>query len=551
MFRRALISVADKRGLPELGRALSALGLEILSTGGTARTLREAGVAVVDVAAFTGAEEILGGRVKTLHPKVAAGILSRATDDDVATMARLGYPTIDLVVVNLYRFREATRRGLGYQEVVEEIDIGGPTMIRAAAKNHERTAVVVEPSDYERVVAELRATGEVGPALRRELAARAFAHTAAYDAVIAGWFQSQLAADIPAAPAGAPDTNPAWPDRLVLPFERVQSLRYGENPHQRAALYRQGWDDRPGVPQPPSVLSAAQLQGKELSYNNILDLDAALGLVLELDGPGACIIKHNNPCGTAVDAAGAAAAYRRARAADPLSAFGGIVALNRPVDAGLAALLAETFLEAVLAPSFDDAARQVLAAKKNLRLLELPGGWPAAAAPGPGSAAVTSTSSGAAPWLDLRRVAGGLLVQEADVLPSALDGAAVATRRAPDTAERRALALAWAVVRHVKSNAIVLADEHATIGVGAGQMSRVDAVHLALGKARAGGFKLEGAVMASDAFFPFTDSIELAGEAGIRAVVQPGGSVKDPEVIAAADERGMAMLLTSRRHFRH
>jgi phosphoribosylaminoimidazolecarboxamide formyltransferase/IMP cyclohydrolase len=546
MFRRALISVADKRGLPELGRALSALGLEILSTGGTARTLRDAGVPVIDVAAFTGAEEILGGRVKTLHPKVAAGILSRATDDDTATMARLGYPTIDLVVVNLYRFREATRRGLAYQDVVEEIDIGGPTLIRAAAKNHERTAVVVEPTDYERVLSELGASGEVGPALRRELAARAFAHTAAYDAVISAWFEAQLAgAGDAAASLSVGDAAAAadgWPERLVLPFERVQSLRYGENPHQHAALYRQGWDDLPGSPQPPSVLSAEQLQGKELSYNNILDLDSALGLVLELDGPGACVIKHNNPCGTAVHPVSVAAAYRRARAADPLSAFGGIVAVNRPVDAELAALLAETFLEAVLAPAFDDAARQVLSAKKNLRLLALGGDWPAPASP---------AAPGRGPWLDLRRVAGGLLVQEADVIPSALDGAAVATRRHPDPAERRALALAWAVVRHVKSNAIVLADEHGTIGVGAGQMSRVDSVQLALGKARAGGFKLEGSVMASDAFFPFRDSVDLAGEAGIRAVVQPGGSVKDPEVIAAADERGMAMLLTSRRHFRH
>jgi phosphoribosylaminoimidazolecarboxamide formyltransferase/IMP cyclohydrolase len=531
-LRRALLSVSDKRGLVEFARGLAARGVELLSTGGTFKALADAGVAVRQVSDFTGAPEILDGRVKTLHPRVHGGILGRPTPAHEAEMKANGIEPIDLVCVNLYPF-EATvaKPDVAFADAIENIDIGGPAMVRSSAKNHERVCVVVDPDDYADVLAELeRGGGAVGDATRRRLATKAFAHTAAYDGAIAAYLSS--IGDDPAYPAGHP--SEAGPVRAEYPaiygrqWHRLgEPLRYGENPHQTAAFYADA-----SAPAGPSIARAAVLQGKQLSYNNILDCDAALGLSLDLPGASCVIIKHTNPCGAA-SAASCLEAYRQARATDPTSAFGGIVAVSREVDDALAAELSETFLECVVAPSFSAAALERLASKKNLRLLAV-GPRPAGAPARPGHV--------------VRSVAGGLLVQSADHGVAAAVDAKVVTKRPPTAEELVGLDFAWRVAKHVKSNAIVYCTGTRTAAVGAGQMSRVDSARIAMRKAE---LPLAGSVAASDAFFPFRDGLDVVAEAGCTAVIQPGGSVRDAEVIAAADERGLAMLFTGVRHFRH
>jgi len=513
--RRAIVSVSDKRGIVELARALVRHGVEILSTGGTAKELAAAGVTTTSIAAYTGAPEILEGRVKTLHPKIHGGLLGRPVPEHEREMAANGIQPIDLVVVNLYPFRQTVAKaGVTIEEAIENIDIGGPSMLRSAAKNHERVTVVVDPDDYAGLIAELDAGGETSHATRFRLARKVFAHTAAYDGAIAAYLTSFDE------PGGE---RQAFPEVLTLQGRRERLLRYGENPHQAAAFYALDGEG-------PSLARAEVLQGKELSYNNLLDLDAALGCVLDLDGPAAVIVKHNNPCGVATDAAGAAAAFRKARATDPVSAFGGIVALNRDVDEELARELSEIFLECIIAPGYSEAARELLGKKKNLRLL------------------ATGKLSAPKGGVTLRSVAGGLLVQTRDDGLVAAASAKVVSKRAPSSEELAGLDFAWRVGKHVKSNAIVLARAGQTVGVGAGQMSRVDSVKLAVSKAV---LPVAGTVAASDAFFPFRDGVDGLAEAGVTAVIQPGGSVRDAEVIAAADERGLAMVLTDMRHFRH
>jgi phosphoribosylaminoimidazolecarboxamide formyltransferase/IMP cyclohydrolase len=534
MIRRALISVSDKAGVVELATVLKELGVEILSTGGTAAALSAAGIAVTQVSAYTGAPEILDGRVKTLHPKVHGGFLGRDTAAHQQEMAANGIPPIDVVVVNLYPF-EATiaAPGTAFEHAIENIDIGGPAMLRSAAKNHERVTVVVDPKDYGWVAEALRAGG-TSPAQRLALARTVYAHTAAYDAAIAAYLSSleDAAAD---ARAEVP-VRRELPDTLAVQWRRLYELRYGENPHQRAAFYADARSPLVAAagagPVRPTIASADVLGGKQLSYNNILDLDAALGVALEFTEPVAVVVKHNNPCGVAVDA-NIAAAYRKARDADATSAFGGIVAVNREVDEELAKVLFETFLECVVAPGYSAAARDVLAGKKNLRLVAATGAW--------------QPPTGQLAW-SLRTIAGGALVQSVDHGMVDLETAKLATARAPSAAERADLAFTWRVAKHVKSNAIVFARDGVTLAIGAGQMSRVESVRICERKA---GDKLKGSVVASDAFFPFRDGVDVVAEAGAVAVVQPGGSVRDDEVIAAANEHGIAMLFTGMRHFRH
>ena len=523
-IRRAIISVSDKTGIDELGRRLAALGVEILSTGGTRKALEAAGVATVPISEYTGAPEILDGRVKTLHPKIHGGLLGRPTDDHQKQMAEHDIGAIDLVVVNLYPFEQTIARpGVELPEAIENIDIGGPSMLRSAAKNFERVAVVVDPTDYEVVAAELEAEdGTLSRARRYELCRKAFAHTSSYDATIAAYL------------SGRDDTGEAgspFPGVYSPQYTKVLDLRYGENPHQVAAFYRTGSSALPSGEGRPGLGDAEVLQGKALSYNNILDLDAALSACLEFERPTAVIIKHTNPCGVASSDEGIAAAYRVARETDPVSAFGSIVAVNREVDDALAAQLAETFLECVVAPSYAESALAVLARKKNLRLVRLP--W-------------EGQPSG--DDIALRSVLGGVLVQAADIGVLAAVDAKVVTARKPTDDELAALDFAWRVGKHVKSNAIVFCHRDRTAAVGAGQMSRVDAAKVAQLKAQV---DLAGSVVASDAFFPFRDGIDVLADAGATAVIQPGGSIRDAEVIAAADERNITMLFTGQRHFRH
>jgi len=508
---RALLSVSDKAGLAELAQALSRHGVELVSTGGTAKALAAAGLSVQDVASLTGQPEILDGRVKTLQPRIHGGILAkRDVPGHMATLESEGITPIDLVVVNLYPFQATVAADADFATCIENIDIGGPAMIRAAAKNHAHVAIVTEPGDYQRIVATLDAGG-IDLALRRELARKAFAHTAAYDTAIATWL--------------AREDGMHLPDPLLLAATLVQPLRYGENPHQRAGLYRVG-NGRPGI------AAGKQLQGKELSYNNLQDADAAVELVAAFARPTAAVIKHTNPCGVA-SADRLDEAWRRALAADPVSAFGGIVALNRPVDAATAEGLASIFLEVVVAPGFDDPALAVLAKKTNLRLIVLK------RLPEPGDA-----------MIDIRSVAGGYLLQDRDIGASEPLTWTCPTRRGPTAAERQSLVFAWQVVRHVRSNGIVIATGETTAGIGCGQTSRVGAVELAAAQARSA--RPDGPrVLASDAFFPFPDGIERAAEAGVSAIVQPGGSLRDAAVIEACDRHDMAMLLTGRRHFKH
>jgi len=512
--RYALLSVSDKTGIGDLGRALNELGYTVLSTGGTARALREAGVDVLPVSEHTGAPEIMNGRVKTLHPRIHGGILGDR-DAHAAEAAEQGIPWIDLVAVNLYPFEDTVTSGqVSVAEAVERIDIGGPTMVRAAAKNHRHVTVVVDPGDYDRVIAALRE--DRIQALRPELAVKAFRHTARYDAVISGWLGERY-------------DEHGFARESSVGLRRVQELRYGENPHQQAAFYAD-WQV-----QGRSLARATQLQGKALSFNNLADLDGALRAVFEFDEPACAIIKHQNPAGAATGP-DLSTAFTRALEGDPVSAFGGIVVFNRPVDGATVRTikLSKTFFEVVAAPGFDDLARERLAPRKKLRVLDLPADWADSRPPG----------------RDCRRVQGGWLVQDWDV--GAELGWEVATDRAPTEQEARALRFAWKACRGVKSNAIVLAmgleDGARLNGVGAGQMSRVDSVRLALTKATG---PTAGNALASDAFFPFADGLNVAAQGGITAVIQPGGSIRDAEVIAAANEAGIAMVFTGTRHFRH
>lgn len=512
MKRLCLVSVSDKTGIVPFVQGLTALGFEVLSTGGTAQLLRSSGVAVTEVACWTGSPEILGGRVKTLHPKVFAGILADLKNPThQRELTQVAAEPIELVVVNLYPFQEVAAKATATpEEVVENIDIGGPSLVRAAAKNHARVAVVVDPADYDRVLAHLRNDGAVPLTLRRELAVKAFRHTAAYDAAIA----SQLPPFLGLPSSQVVATLAPWLEAEEAP------LRYGENPHQWALFVR---------PTRPSGFAAfRQLQGKELSYNNLVDADGAWSAVWDLPAPGVVIVKHASPCGAAV-APAAAQAYRLALACDPVSAFGGVIAFSQPVDGPAAQAVAEQFAEVVLAPGYAPEALTVFAKKKNLRVLEVPppaGGFPR-----------------------LRAVDGGLLIQQAD--EGFPEDFRVVTRRPPTPEELEALHLAWRVAKHVLSNAIVVASRQQTLGIGGGQPSRVDACRIAVSRAKSFGHDLSGSAAASDAFFPFADGVRVLAEAGVTCIVQPGGSMRDEEVIAAADELGISMVFTGRRHFRH
>jgi len=559
---RALVSVFDKSGLSELAQGLQSLGIEIVSTGGTLAYLRELGVPAVAVSDVTGFPEILDGRVKTLHPRIHAGILaSRSTPAHTEQLATHLIDRIDLVIVNLYPFREtAADPAATFDEVIEKIDIGGPAMVRAAAKNFCGVAVVVEPADYTRLLAALSASDGVVPeSLRRELAVKAFRHTQSYDAAVADWLARQAeaataasaeAAGTAAGPASGTATTPpaaafgqaaaaegappapaaAFPARLTVELERTDELRYGENPHQGGAVYAVTRATAPGPTAAGGALGGyRQLAGKELSWNNLLDADAARKMVAQFAEPAVVIVKHNNPCGIG-RGGDLTAAYHRALATDPVSAFGSVIAVNGTVGGPLAAAMADLFVEVLLAPAFDDEARRRFAAKKNLRLVECPPYHPAAGE------------------IELRAISGGFLAQPPDAFPDDPAGWTLPTRRGPTVEERRTLDFAWRVARYVKSNAIVLANGDQTVGVGAGQMSRVDSCRIAIEKAQ---LPVAGTVAASDAFFPFRDGLDVLAAAGVTAVVQPGGSKRDAEVIAAADEHGMAMLLTGTRHFRH
>ncbi len=520
-IERALISVSDKSGLVDLATFLADREVEILSTGGSARTLREAGVSVTEVAAHTGFPEIMDGRVKTLHPKIHGGILARRDlADHRAAMDQHGIGAIDLVVVNLYPFERTLAAGAPFEDCVENIDIGGPAMVRAAAKNHDFVTIVTDPADYGEVMRTMAANDGAVPAdLRRRLAAAAFAHSAGYDAEIARWLAGEV--------------GEAFPHRHTLSGRRVATLRYGENPHQEAAFYR-------GGPPRHGIADAEQIQGKALSYNNLNDTDAAYELVAEFEAPAVAIIKHANPCGVAT-AKSTRDAYLSALRCDPVSAFGGIIALNRPLDQATAEEIAKLFVEVVIAPGCDDAAREVLARKENLRLLVCEG------LPDPAASGLVATQT-----------AGGFLLQTRDAGRIKTEDLKTVTKRAPSERELADMLFAFRVAKHVKSNAIVYAKDGATVGIGAGQMSRVDSARIAARKsadaAEAAGFAeplAQGSVVASDAFFPFADGLMTTAEAGATAVIQPGGSLRDEEVIAAADEAGLAMVFTGMRHFRH
>lgn len=514
---RALISVSHKEGVLDFAKEISRLGIEILSTGGTAKLLRDGGVPVKDVSEFTGFPEMLDGRVKTLHPKVHGGILGRrGNPEHVTQMKQHGIEPIDLVVVNLYPFEQTVAKpGCTLEDAIENIDIGGPTMLRSAAKNYADVAVVVSPRDYGRVLDELRKTGEVSLKTRFELCRTVFLHTASYDSAISAWLGNQVPAD----------EKTRFPNILTLHYEKVQNLRYGENPHQQGAFYREF-----GIKE-PCVSHARQLQGKEMSFNNYLDANSALELVKEYGGIAAVIVKHNNPCGVATSSS-LADAYRKARDCDPVSAFGGVIAFNHLVDLETAKEITATFVEVIVAPEFAPDALEELKKKKDLRLLDI----------GPNIA-------GAHEGMDLKKVTGGLIYQDRDLGKIAdVKALTVASKRKPTEEEYEALSFAWKVCKHVKSNAIVFTRKDRTVGIGAGQMNRLDSVRIAVMKAQT---TLKGTVLASDAFFPFRDGLDEAAKAGVTAVIQPGGSLKDEEVIKAADEHGIAMVFTKMRHFRH
>jgi phosphoribosylaminoimidazolecarboxamide formyltransferase/IMP cyclohydrolase len=513
-IQRAILSVTDKSGLVDFARKLSTLGVELVSTGGTAKLLRDSGITVKDISELTGFPEMLDGRVKTLHPKVHGGILHRREDSSHrAAVAEHGIPAIDMVVVNLYAFEKtAAKPDVHFEELLENIDIGGPSMIRSAAKNFQDVAVVTSPTDYAAIADEMaRSGGELSRQTKWRLAQKAFATTAAYDSAIASTLE-RVGGDFRL------DAAEGFPQNLRLSFQKVMDLRYGENPHQKAAMYADG----SGI----GVAHARQVQGKELSYNNIVDLQAAWDLAQEFDEPVCAIIKHTNPCGTATGKT-LAEAYVRALECDPVSAFGGVIGVNRTVDATAGNEMVKLFLEVIAAPAFDEDAKAVFAAKKNLRLVEVP--------------------AGQENWV-LKNISGGTLVQDADLHKLSESDLKVVTKRSPTLIEKRALLFAWKIAKHVKSNAILYARDGQTVGVGAGQMSRVDSCKLGAMKAQ---LPLKGTVAASDAFFPFPDGVEEIARAGATAIIQPGGSVRDEEVIEAADRLGLAMIFTGVRHFRH
>ena len=509
-MKRALISVSDKTGVVEFAKELTALGYEIVSTGGTSKALQAADVPVIGISDVTGFPEILEGRVKTLHPAVHGGILAKGTDEHMAVLAEHAIKPIDLVVVNLYPFQATVAKpDVTLADAIENIDIGGPTMVRSAAKNHDRVAIVVNPARYESVIAELKEAGELSLTTKRFLALEAFQHTAQYDAAISHYLTDAFGAE-------------ALAGEIAFGGQKIQELRYGENPHQKAAFYRSG------IPASGTVANAKQLNGKELSYNNIVDVDAAWQLVNEFAQPAAVIVKHTNPCGTAIGAT-LEEAYARAYAADSVSAFGGIIAVNRVLNKATAEQIVETFMEAVIAPAFDEDAVEVLKTKKNLRLLE-----------------VGEKLANNELWIE--KVSGGFLVQERDNHNLKLEDCKVVTDKVPTEEEMTELIFAWNIVKHVKSNAIVVTRDGQSIGVGAGQMNRVGSAKIAVEQA---GEKCNGAVLASDAFFPFRDTIDEAAKAGITAIIQPGGSVRDQESIDACNEHGIAMVFTGVRHFKH
>jgi len=517
-IRRAIVSVSEKTGVASFAKALAQMGVEILSTGGTAKMLREQGLSVMDISDYTGFPEMMDGRVKTLHPKVHGGLLGqRSKPEHVQKMKEHGIFPIDLVAVNLYPF-EATvaKENCSLEDAIENIDIGGPTMLRSAAKNYPDVTVVVDPGDYDVILAELKEKGEVSLETNFRLARKVFQHTARYDGAISNYL-GQIEKG---------KKTHEFPETFTFQVRKAQELRYGENPHQKASFYREY------LLTEPSVSNAAQLQGKELSYNNILDLDSAYETVKEFEEPAVVIIKHNNPCGAAISLAGLVDAYRKARDCDPVSAFGGIVGFNREVDQETAKEMLPIFLEAIIAPGFNAEALEILKAKKDLRILQTP----------------SLSSFALQKGFDFRKVVGGLLVQDRDLGKVPMDQWKVVTKRKPTEAEKKAMAFGWKVAKHVKSNAIILVREDRTIGIGAGQMSRIDSTRLAKMKAQS---STQGTVLASDAMFPFRDGIDAGAEAGATAIIQPGGSIRDDEVIAAADEYNIAMVFTGMRHFRH
>ena len=521
-IQRALISVSDKSAIVEFSRGLLELGIEIISTGGTASLLRDHKIPVRDVAELTGFPEMMDGRVKTLHPKIHGGILAlRDNPEHMREMKTHSILPIDLVVVNLYPFDAAVARGASFEEIVENIDIGGPSLVRAAAKNHIHVGVIVDPADYGAILAELKEKrGSLSAETHFRLLCKAFQHTSRYDGAIANYFSSLDEGRTPT----------TWGQTVNIQMSKIQDMRYGENPHQRAAFY--ATDGETG----PSIAHAKQLQGKELSFNNVLDADAALSTVLEFSEIAAVAIKHNNPCGVALSKRSLADAFRKAKACDPVSIFGGVIAFNRPVDEETAKELKELFLEIIIAPSFTPDAKAVLSSAKrllNIRLLEL---------------AMSERQLGG---YDLRRVRGGILIQDWDTGSVDPRACKVVTHRSPTEEEYQALDFAWRVCRHVKSNTIVFASPDQVLGAGAGQMSRVDSAKIAVMRAATHGLDLKGSAVASDAFYPFRDGVDEAAKAGAKAIIQPGGSIKDDEVIAAANEHGMAMVFTGMRHFRH
>jgi phosphoribosylaminoimidazolecarboxamide formyltransferase/IMP cyclohydrolase len=518
---RALVSVTDKSGITDFIRELASFGVEIISTGGTAKALKDAGMKVVDISDYTGFPEMMDGRLKTLHPLVHGGMLAiRDNAEHVEAMKKHGIRPIDMLVVNLYRFEETIAKGASLEDAIENIDIGGPAMVRAASKNMKYVSVVTDPTQYPKIIAEMKETGGfVSEETNFELARDAFSLTARYDAAISNYLQ------------GIGVEEGQFPLTYTVQYRRSQTMRYGENPHQKAAFYAEPFIDQ------PSIASAEQLWGKELSYNNIMDADAALDLIMEFDKPACVILKHSNPCGAAQSKASLAEAYRKALAVDTTSAFGGIVGLNRVVDAETARAIGEIFTEVVVAPDYTPEALAILEEKKNVRILKVP--------------AIVHGQAAKKPLLSSRRVTGGLLLQERDLGAVDLAQSKVVTKRRPTPEELEALKFAWRIVKYVKSNAVIYATADQLIGVGAGQMSRVDSSKLAIIKAGNAGLSTKGTVVASDAFFPFRDGVDEAARAGATAIVQPGGSVRDAEVIQAADEHDMAMIFTGMRHFRH
>lgn len=524
-IRRAIVSVTDKSGIETFAKELSKQGVEIISTGGTAEILKKAGIPVIGISNYTGFPEMLDGRLKTLHPKIHGGILGqRDKTEHAKQMEEHGILPIDMVVVNLYAFENTIAKGCSLEEAIENIDIGGPTMIRAAAKNHKDVAVVVDPSDYHNILDEIKKTsGNLSPQTRFYLAKKVFQLTARYDGAISNYL-GRIEGSI---------IKKNFPDTFTIQVEKVQDLRYGENPHQQAAFYRERNQDE----KKPCAANAKQLHGKELSFNNILDLNAAIELAKEFHEPSCVIIKHNNPCGVAMSKKGLLDAYQKALSCDKVSAFGGIIAFNRKVNAEAAKEMSQLFLEAIAAPGFDADALKILKDKKNLRLLEIP-------------EFKAHTVGRALPdEYDLKKVNGGLLIQTADI--ECAQDLKTVTKLEPTDTQLEDLLFAWNVGKHVKSNAIIFAKNTQTIGIGAGQMSRIDSTRLGIMKAKDAGLEVKGSVMASDAFFPFRDNVDKAAEADVAAIIQPGGSVRDEEVIKAADEHKIAMVFTGIRHFRH